>query len=85
MARIHLGLTRPLDEQGRVFVCVELRQTLGIAGHVLIEADPGVIVIRRAGCVFCGRLAAQPLGPHGATVCGSCCQEAAELAKRSGR
>jgi len=53
------GITRPVDNLGRIVLPMELRRTLGIVANedrMEIFVDGGDIILRKfvRGCTFCG-------------------------------
>ncbi|MCL2004318.1 MAG: AbrB/MazE/SpoVT family DNA-binding domain-containing protein [Oscillospiraceae bacterium] len=52
------GITRRVDELGRIVLPIELRRTLGIAEKDMIEiyVDGGTVVLKKheSHCIFCG-------------------------------
>jgi transcriptional pleiotropic regulator of transition state genes len=70
------GMTRPVDELGRVVLPKELRKSLGIVeseDRVEIFVDGHDIVLRKLvrGCTFCkGTIDLKEFGGH--EICGHC-------------
>lgn len=86
-ATILSGITRRIDDLGRIVLPVELRRRFalrpGDALSVALTASGDGVVLRPLDhrCVFCG--ATDDLAPHrGKQVCGPC---AAEVGRRDGR
>jgi len=69
------GITRKVDELGRVVIPIELRRTLGIEEKDPLEifVDGDRIILRKyePSCVFCGS-AADVTNFKGKNVCQSC-------------
>ncbi|WP_083436466.1 AbrB/MazE/SpoVT family DNA-binding domain-containing protein [Paenibacillus sp. P22] len=69
------GITRKVDDLGRIVIPKELRDTMEIAQNDSLEVftDGGRIVLQKykPGCTFCGSLDIAR-GLHGRLVCGSC-------------
>jgi len=69
------GITRKVDELGRVVIPIELRRTLGIEEKDPLEifVDGDRIILRKyePACVFCGS-AADVTNFKGKNVCQSC-------------
>jgi looped-hinge helix DNA binding domain, AbrB family len=73
------GITRKVDDLGRVVIPSELRRTLGIGEKDALEifVDGERIVLKKysPGCVFCGETDPQNIkivGVHGKVICRSC-------------
>jgi len=54
------GMTRKIDDLGRLSIPIELRRTMEMGEHQALEifTDNGSIVLRKytPGCVFCGNV-----------------------------
>lgn len=78
---IATGVSRRLDQLGRVVLPMELRRTLGIApgDGMEIFVDDDTILFRKyePGCVFCGRVD-DLVHFRGRMVCGECRDELSE-------
>ena len=76
------GVSRNVDELGRVVIPKELRRTLGIdvKDPLAIFVHEDQIVLRKynAGCLFCGHVNDDMRYFHGEQVCLSCLGELAE-------
>lgn len=72
------GITRRIDELGRVVIPVEMRRALDIGDREALEisVESDGIMLRRAhvGCVFCNSNKDMSLF-HGKSVCSKCMQE----------
>lgn len=70
------GITRPMDQLGRIVLPIELRRTLGISPGDGLEifVDRDMILFRKyaLGCVFCGESTEDLAYFHGKQVCGNC-------------
>ena len=72
------GITRRIDELGRIVLPVELRRTMGIGdkGQIDIYVEGNSIILQPSGqtCVFCGN--AKSLIKHkGSMVCKACVRD----------
>ena len=81
------GISRQVDELGRVVIPIELRRTLGInvKDLVAIFTDEDQIIFRKhhSGCRLCGQLSEDLRYFHGDQVCVSCIAELAEHLARA--
>lgn len=72
------GITRKVDELGRIVLPVELQRTLGIEEKDALEifVDGEKIILRKyePACCFCGS-AIETMKHHGKLVCKECVQE----------
>lgn len=77
------GITRKVDELGRVVIPIELRRTLVIdeADPLEIYVDDEKIILKKyePGCMFCGN-ADGLKNINGKNICISCLKELKELA-----
>lgn len=69
------GITRPIDNVGRVCLPMELRREMGlkVEDRMKISTDGGKIIMEKSeqGCTFCkSRLNLKEFGGH--QVCGHC-------------
>ena len=80
------GISRHVDELGRVVIPIELRRTLGInvQDRLAIFTHEDQIILRKynSGCVFCGELSEDMRYFHGEQVCGSCVNGMTEILAR---
>ncbi len=80
------GMSRHVDELGRVVIPKELRRTLGIEikDPIAIFVDGEKIILRkyRSGCLFCGEIKEDTRHFHSEEVCSSCIGELAEILAR---
>ena len=80
------GMSRHVDELGRVVIPKELRRTLGInvQDPLAIFTHEDQIILRKynSGCVFCGELSEDMRYFHGDQVCASCVNEMTEILAR---
>ncbi|MCL2085102.1 MAG: AbrB/MazE/SpoVT family DNA-binding domain-containing protein [Oscillospiraceae bacterium] len=72
------GITRKVDELGRIVLPIELRRHLGIEEKSELEifVEGSSIILQHSGqsCVFCGSLKA--IMPYkGCKVCGACVRD----------
>lgn len=71
------GITRKVDELGRIVIPIELRRTMGIEEKDPLEiyttGDSIVLKKYERGCVFCGDMNPQVF--KGKMVCKGCVQE----------
>lgn len=69
------GITRKVDELGRIVLPIELRRTLDIAVRdeleIYMEADRIILQKYEPSCVFCGS-SRNLLNYHGKNVCMEC-------------
>ncbi len=69
------GITRKIDELGRIVLPIELRKKLGIEQHDPIEiyVDGDMIILKKyeSECIFCGSRKAL-IKHKGKHVCESC-------------
>ena len=76
------GVSRNVDELGRVVIPKELRRTLGIdiKDPLAIFTHGDQIILRKynSGCLFCGEVNDDLRYFHGDRVCASCVAELAE-------
>jgi transcriptional pleiotropic regulator of transition state genes len=80
-----LGITRKLDELGRVTLPKSLRKTMGAeAGtplEVFVQNDNEVVLrVYKPGCVFCENVS-NLTSFNGCQVCRSCMERIAEIIK----
>lgn len=72
------GITRPIDELGRIVIPKELRRNLGIKEKDLVEifTDGGDIILRKynPGCHFCNRRK-KLVNVCGLDICQNCLAE----------
>lgn len=70
------GMTRPVDQLGRIVLPMELRKAMGLHEGTRLEiwTDKGGIVLRRsdACCVCCGRTSDHMMERNGLTICRDC-------------
>lgn len=75
------GITRKMDELGRIVLPIELRAVLGIKTkdplEIFVDDDAIILVPYRPGCIFCGRMD-DLVEVHGKKVCRGCAEEAAK-------
>ena len=80
------GVSRPLDQLGRVVIPKELRVILDIHANdpLAIFTHENQIILRKytVGCLFCGELDNTMLHFHGEEVCSSCVNEMTEILAR---
>lgn len=80
------GVSRQVDELGRIVIPKELRRTLGInvKDPMAIFVDENQIILRKhnAGCMFCGEVQHEMRYYNGNQVCPSCVGELAEYLAR---
>lgn len=73
-----IGMTRKVDELGRIVIPIELRRTLDIAEGEPLEifVDEEQIVLKKyePGCIFCGQVN-EVINYKGKNVCKSCIEE----------
>lgn len=76
------GMTRKVDNLGRVVIPIELRRTMGIDVKDPLElyVEGRKIIYKKfvRGCIFCGELD-NTFEQHGKEVCPKCASEAKEL------
>ena len=81
------GMSRQVDELGRVVIPIELRRTLGInvKDPLAIFTHEDQIILRKynVGCFFCGEVDDTMLHFHGEEVCSSCGNEMTDLLVKS--
>jgi len=72
------GMTRQVDELGRVVLPIELRRTLDIAEKDALEifVDGATIILKKyePGCIFCGE-ANNVVDFKGKNICKGCLKE----------
>jgi len=77
------GITRKVDELGRVVIPIELRRVMAIdeADPLEIYTDNEKIILKkyRPGCIFCGN-AEGLINIKGNNICQSCLKELKEMA-----
>jgi transcriptional pleiotropic regulator of transition state genes len=70
------GMTRPIDDLGRVVILKEIRTSLEIPNGTYMEfsVDGGKIILEKAvkGCVFCGDPEAAKDTFMGKPICAAC-------------
>ena len=80
------GVSRQVDQLGRIVVPKELRKTLGINVNdpIAIFVDENQIIFRKynAGCLLCGEVSDDMRYFHGEQVCLSCVGELAQYLSR---
>ncbi len=80
------GISRQVDELGRVVIPKELRRTLGIEikDPIAIFVDGEKIILRkyRSGCFFCGVVDDTMRYFNGEQVCASCVNGMTEIMAR---
>lgn len=73
------GMTRRVDELGRIVLPIEIRRTMGIAERDLLEiyvSDSTIVLKEYADtCAFCDRWADGMRGFHGKKVCPLCLRD----------
>ena len=73
-----VGITRRLDELGRIVIPIELRRTLDIAEKDALEiyVDGEEIILKKyePACIFCGN-ARDVINYKGKNICTSCLNE----------
>ncbi len=81
------GVSRQVDQLGRIVVPKELRKTLGINVNdpIAIFVDENQIIFckHNAGCLFCGEFHDAMRYFNGHQVCSSCVNEMTEILARS--
>ena len=81
------GMSRRVDELGRLVIPKELRRTMGIKvkDPIAIFVHEDQIILRKynAGCFFCGEFSDDMLHFHGKEVCSSCVNEMTGILARS--
>ena len=69
------GITRKVDELGRIVIPIELRRTLGIAEkdplEILVDGDSIILRKYEPACVFCGS-ADDITNFKGKNICADC-------------
>lgn len=69
------GMTRPIDDLGRIVLPIELRRTMdlneGDRMEIFTEGDTIIIRKYQAGCIFCGTVK-NTMIYKGKNVCADC-------------
>lgn len=77
------GVSRHVDELGRVVIPKELRRTLGIAKKdpldIFVHEDQIILRKHTVGCIFCGELTENTKYFQGKEVCFNCLVEVTRL------
>lgn len=78
------GMSRPVDELGRIVIPKEIRKSLNIAVKDLLEihteGDTIILKKHQPGCVFCGNT--EKIVEFGEkNVCGTCIKKLEKLTK----
>ena len=81
------GMSRQVDELGRIVIPKELRRTLGISTKdplaIFTHEDQIILLKHHTGCLFCGEVDDTMLHVHGHEVCASCVNEMTEILVKS--
>ena len=76
------GMTRKVDELGRIVLPIEMRRSLGIEEKDSLEiyVEDNTIILRKLqeGCSFCGR-AGDVISFRGRSICPDCFAELKQL------
>lgn len=76
------GMTRPVDDLGRVVIPMEIRKSFNIVSGAYLEVhvDGRSIVLtpKEESCVVCGRVGARGYRLNGVHICRKCYQKMEE-------
>lgn len=76
------GMTRPVDDLGRVVIPKEIRKSFNIVDGARLEISVRgksiILTPRDEGCVVCGRVGATGYQLNGVRICKKCYQEMKE-------
>ena len=77
------GMTRQVDELGRIVIPIEIRETFDIKTKDPLEifTDEDQIILKKyePGCVLCGEVAEHYVQFHGKRICGDCLKGIGEV------
>lgn len=76
------GMTRPVDELGRIVIPKEIRKSFNIAEGMRLEISVRgksiILTPKEESCVVCGRVGAAGYQLNGVRICKKCYQEMKE-------
>jgi transcriptional pleiotropic regulator of transition state genes len=82
------GMTRFVDNLGRIVIPSELRQTLGINPgdpfHIFVDDNSIILRPYNPGCILCGNIEGLEQH-HGKLVCQNCREELVNIAAQAAR